>query len=152
MSSKHENMSLFEQLKAGLEDSIAYSRGELTLVTTKLPAPPPKLGAAAVRAIRDNLHMSQAVFAAIVNVSKKTVQSWEQGARQPSDAALRLLQVVRAEPGVVRAIFRGGARVRRTPSTRRAKLAVTRAATVGKTARARPARSTKMTAKATKMG
>jgi DNA-binding transcriptional regulator YiaG len=34
--------------------------------------------------------MSQAVFAQVLNVSTKTVQSWVQGQRKPSQAALRL--------------------------------------------------------------
>ena len=38
MSNK-KNMSFFEQLKQGLEDSLAYSRGELKLKTTTLPLP-----------------------------------------------------------------------------------------------------------------
>jgi putative transcriptional regulator len=45
--------------------------------------------------------MSQAVFARMLNVSPKTVQSWEQGARKPSQAALRLIQVFRLNPAVV---------------------------------------------------
>ena len=49
MSDKYENMSVFEQLKAGLEDSIAFSRGELSLKTTELPAPPPETRPAAIR-------------------------------------------------------------------------------------------------------
>ncbi len=36
MSADYEKMSLFEQLKSGLEDSIAHTRGELTLTRAKL--------------------------------------------------------------------------------------------------------------------
>jgi len=39
---KSIEMSVFDQIKAGLKDSIAYSRGELSLMTTQLPAPPPR--------------------------------------------------------------------------------------------------------------
>jgi predicted transcriptional regulator len=45
--------------------------------------------------------MSQGVFAKMLNVSAKTVQSWEQGERRPSQAALRLLQVIGAQPAIV---------------------------------------------------
>jgi putative transcriptional regulator len=96
---------VFEQIKAGLEDSIACSRGELSLVTTEAPAPPPKAAPRDVVRLRKRLKMSQAVFAALLNVSPKTVQSWEQGLRAPSDAALRMLQVVRKRPDVVTTIF-----------------------------------------------
>ena len=77
-------MSVFEQIKAGLEDSIAYSRGELSLKTTPLPLPPPKAEAQQIAELRKRLRMSQSVFAATLNVSPKTVQSWEQGLRQPA--------------------------------------------------------------------
>jgi len=36
-------MSLFDQIKAGIEDSIAYSRGQVTLKTTELPESPPQM-------------------------------------------------------------------------------------------------------------
>lgn len=36
MSDTYEKMSMFEQLKSGLKDSIAFSRGEVTLVATEL--------------------------------------------------------------------------------------------------------------------
>ncbi len=104
---KHKEMSVFDQLKAGLEDSIAYSKGELSLKTSVLPAPPPAATPGDVRALRQSLHMSQAVFAATLNVSKKTIQSWEQGLREPSDAALRMIQLVRLRPHVVSMFFAG---------------------------------------------
>jgi len=57
-------------------------------------------------ALRKQYHMFQALFAGVINVSPRTVQSWEQGKRRPSDAALRMLQVVSEEPKVVRRILR----------------------------------------------
>jgi len=109
MSDKFEKMSVFEQLKAGLEDGIAWSKGQISLKTTTLPAPPPKAGAADIVSLRRKLNMSQAVFAATINVSPKTVQSWEQGTRAPSDAALRLLQVVELQPAIVGKLFSAAA-------------------------------------------
>jgi len=34
----------------------------------------------------------------VLNVSVKTVQAWEQGLRQPSDAALKLLTIAKKHP------------------------------------------------------
>lgn len=45
--------------------------------------------------------MSQAVFAKLLNVSAKTVQRWEQGVRQQSDASRRLLQVFSEQPEIL---------------------------------------------------
>ena len=97
---------IFDELKASLEDSIAFSRGELSLVTTAMPAPPPKREPLQIAGLRHSLCMSQAVFAAVINVSPKTVQSWEQGLRKPSQAALRMLEVIDEDPGVLKIIMR----------------------------------------------
>lgn len=96
---------IFDELKASLEDSIAFSQGELSLVTTAMPTPPPKREPIQIASLRHSLCMSQAVFAAVINVSPKTVQSWEQGVRKPSQAALRMLEVIDEDPGVVKIIM-----------------------------------------------
>jgi len=119
MNSRQRQRSVFGQIKAGLEDSIAYSRGELSLVTTEPPPPPPELSRAEIAALRKRLKMSQAFFAAVLNVSAKAVQSWEQGIRRPSDAALRMLQVIGRQPSVVRVIAAAGAGARRSATRSR---------------------------------
>lgn len=44
--------------------------------------------------LREKYGVSQSVFAALLNVSASTVQKWEQGQKEPSTIANRLLQVV----------------------------------------------------------
>lgn len=56
--------------------------------------PPPTYTADAIRHLREQLHVSQAVFAAYLNASVSTVQKWENGEKKPSGAALRLLSVI----------------------------------------------------------
>jgi len=46
-----------------------------------------------VKRLRRTLKCSQSSFAKLLNISIKTVQSWESGRRVPSQAALRLLQI-----------------------------------------------------------
>jgi putative transcriptional regulator len=99
--SDHETASFFERLKKGLEESLAYSRGELSLKTTTLPAPPPPASRAKVVALRRKLRMSQSVFAAALNVSTKLVQSWEQGTRKPDRGELRLIEILIKQPDIV---------------------------------------------------
>ena len=53
---------------------------------------------ARIRALRDDLAVSQAVFAHLVGVSVILVKSWERGARDPSPLARRLLDTIRANP------------------------------------------------------
>lgn len=54
-----------------------------------------------IKGIRKRLNMSQAVFAAVMNVSKVTAISWEKGRRKPTGPALRLLDIVRKNPALV---------------------------------------------------
>jgi putative transcriptional regulator len=100
-----KSAGIFEQIKSGLEDSIEFAKGELTLKTTKLPSPPPEFNCKRIRRLRHKLHMSQAVFAATLNVSSKTVQSWEQDRRNPGDASLRLLEILEKEPALTQRIL-----------------------------------------------
>ena len=46
--------------------------------------------------------LSQSEFAALLGVSKRTLQQWEQGRRKPSGAARTLLKVVERHPEVLR--------------------------------------------------
>ena len=76
-------------------------RRKLTLRTTKLPKPAPVVTPRDVQRIRARLKVSQSVFAAMLNVPAVTAISWEKGRRQPSGAALRLLEIARKRPDVL---------------------------------------------------
>lgn len=92
---------LFERLRQSLEEGIAHSRDELTLRTVEVPDDPPEIDGGTLAALRHEAAMSQRVFARLLSVSHKTLQSWEQGTRSPSDASLRLIQVFSEHPEVV---------------------------------------------------
>jgi DNA-binding XRE family transcriptional regulator len=55
-----------------------------------------------VKAIRRRVKMSQAEFARAYGISKRALQEWEQGGRQPDSAARAYLRVIAKEPAVVR--------------------------------------------------
>ena len=93
--------SLFERLQRGLNDSIEYEQGKRTLRTSEVPLEPPLIDATTLAALRNRAAMSQAVFAKVLNVSPRTLQSWEQGVREPSDASRRLIQIFTEHPDVV---------------------------------------------------
>jgi len=76
-------------------------RRNLTLRTAKLPKPAPSVTAKDVGRIRAHLKVSQPIFAAMLNVPVVTAVSWEKGRRQPSGAALRLLEIARDHPEVL---------------------------------------------------
>lgn len=87
---------LFKGLKKGLKEALAYSEGKITLKSEiiEIPEPPAEYKAEDIKRIREKSHYSQGIFAKVLNVSVKTVQSWESGTRIPSHAALRLLELV----------------------------------------------------------
>jgi putative transcriptional regulator len=55
-----------------------------------------------VKAIRRRVKMSQAEFSRTYGISKRALQEWEQGGRQPDSAARAYLTVIAKEPAVVR--------------------------------------------------
>ncbi|OJW50130.1 MAG: hypothetical protein BGO67_02035 [Alphaproteobacteria bacterium 41-28] len=49
-------------------------------------------------AIRQELDLSQSVFAAYMGISLRTLQEWEQGRRKPSGPATVLLRIAQKHP------------------------------------------------------
>lgn len=47
-----------------------------------------------IKALREKAHISQAVFAAVLNTSLSTVQKWEVGDKKPSGPSLKLLNLI----------------------------------------------------------
>ena len=86
----------YKGLKEGLEEALAHTQGKITLKSEsiEIPEPPKEYSARDIKRIRRSAHYSQGIFARVLNVSIKTVQSWESGVRVPSHAALRLLEIV----------------------------------------------------------
>jgi len=73
----------------------AYQQAKITRRTPaiKIPAAP-NYKLADIKRIRASTQYSQSLFAWLLNVSVKTVQSWESGLREPAGSALRLLQII----------------------------------------------------------
>ena len=47
-----------------------------------------------IKSLREKSHVSQAVFAAVLNTSVSTVQKWEIGDKRPSGPSLKLLNLI----------------------------------------------------------
>ncbi len=54
-----------------------------------------------VKAIRESLHLTQREFAALMGISARTLQNWEQGHRAPEGPARVLLMVAARNPKAV---------------------------------------------------
>ncbi len=95
-------VKVFDDLRQSLTDAGAYEQGQpVNLRTREIPPPPKPLKPAEIRRIRLALNASQAVFARFLNVSPNTVESWEQGVRQPDQAAVKLLTIAKKNPRAV---------------------------------------------------
>jgi putative transcriptional regulator len=99
---KKKKVKMFSALKQSLNEALAYEQGKQgTLRVNELPPPPKPLSPGQIRAIRLSFNVSQAVFARIINVSPNAVESWEQGARHPREATLKLLTIAHKHPEVL---------------------------------------------------
>ncbi len=102
----------FDSIMAGLEDALAYVKGDHKRGKAHVVQVP----AVDVRKARRKLGMSQDRFAASFGVSVATVRNWEQGRRRPEGAARVLLRVIEREPDAVRRALAPEQRKRRIPA------------------------------------
>lgn len=103
--------SVGEQIIAGLQEAIAFERGDRqgAKVSTRRRTARDTTAAAArhfsAREIAElrtkTLGLSQPVFARALNVSPATVRAWEQKQKKPGGPALRLLEIAAKHPAVI---------------------------------------------------
>lgn len=58
-----------------------------------------------IKSLREKAHVSQAVFAAVLNTSVSTVQKWEIGEKKPSGPSLGVDAVIKFHAGTIRRAF-----------------------------------------------
>ncbi len=90
--------NLIAAMAEGLAEMKKPNMGNLRVVKRELPDPIAPLSKAEIKKLRTDLGASQAVFARMLNVPKATAIAWETGARKPSGAALKLLDIARRHP------------------------------------------------------
>lgn len=92
-------MGVFDKIKLGLEEAIAYENGTLEATTKKITiAPICRYDASSIKKIRNTAGMTQVVFAQFMGVSPKTIESWESGRTHPIGSACRLLALTQDDP------------------------------------------------------
>lgn len=84
----HEAISIKDSLTQSLKEARAGSAERITY--------PPIVGT------RQQVGLSQVQFAQRLGISVNTLQSWEQGQRQPSGAAATLMRLLDKHPELVR--------------------------------------------------
>jgi putative transcriptional regulator len=89
------NEELFSQLTESIREAGAIRRKEIQ------PGRVTHIEAPDIKGIRKQHNLTQAQFAAMIGVSLRTLQEWEQGRRTPEGPAMVLLRVVSKFPEVV---------------------------------------------------
>jgi putative transcriptional regulator len=84
-----------EQFQNDLLESVRQMKKKQAAHVYEVPVSP-------IAAVRNAAGLSQARFAALLGVSVRTLQEWEQGRRSPSGAARTLVRVMEKHPEVLR--------------------------------------------------
>lgn len=92
--SKSPILEAVHQTVKGLHRSGVMSQVTLREFDRLCLPPVEPLSPSKIRKIREKQHVSQAVFAALLNTSISTVQKWEIGQKRPTGTALKLLHLV----------------------------------------------------------
>jgi len=93
-----EDMDFFSDLMNGLEEALAYSKGNITKETYIRKRSLPTVN---VLEIRESLQMTQKSFANVLGVSRRTVESWETGRTTPTPTAKKLMHLIRQDPTLI---------------------------------------------------
>lgn len=88
--------NLYEEIREGLE---AYRDRPKSLRRHEFAAPD-------VKGIRERFGLSQSQMATFLNVSKRTLENWEQGRNSPTGPAQTLLRIMELEPQAVQRALR----------------------------------------------
>ena len=92
-------MSLYEGIMQGLTEALAYTNGEIPAKVDRYAlASVPEFTPGDVKQIRVAANMTQWMFAAVIGVSKKSVEAWEGGRSKPDGAARRMLGLLQSDP------------------------------------------------------
>jgi len=92
---KSEPLAALHEMMEGLHQGGAIDKTTMRQFDQACLAPVPALTPGEIKAIREQEHVSQSVFAHYLNVSTNLISDWERGLKRPGGPALRLLSVVR---------------------------------------------------------
>ena len=84
-----------------VDNSISTSFTEKEFNALGVIVPPVEMDSEHIKEIREKIHLSQAVFAKLLNVSPSAIKQWEQGKRNPTGATKVLLEVLERKPHIL---------------------------------------------------
>lgn len=93
---KSKKVNLYAEIKEGLDEMVAIEKDQKGPVRVHR-----FFTSADIRALREKAGVSQRAFAAMLGVSHRTLQDWEQGRRTPTGPAMNLLWLYEAMPEAI---------------------------------------------------
>ena len=96
-------MNVFESIMTGLNEAVEYEKGNLTAKKTTINVEPlPEISAEDIKNIRNEIGLTQSMFAAVIGVSVKTVEAWEAGTNRPIGPARRMISLIQFNPDILK--------------------------------------------------
>jgi len=86
-----------DMIESGMDSS--FTQKDLNALGIKIPEV--AITSAQIKEIRKKRHLSQTVFAQLLNVSPSSVRQWEQGKRIPSGSTKVLLELLNRSPHIL---------------------------------------------------
>lgn len=93
-----KGMDFFAGIMSGLDDALAYEKGDAKAATIVRKRSLPDVNVAGTR---KELNLTQKAFAAILGVSPRTVEAWETGKSNPSPTAINLIFLIGQDHSLV---------------------------------------------------
>lgn len=94
-------MKVYDGIMQGLEEAISYQEGRIKARAKTISIEPvPDFEATEIKSIRNELGMTQVLFAGLMGVSTKTVEAWEAGRNMPDGPARRILAMLKVDPSL----------------------------------------------------
>ena len=93
-----KDVDFFSGIREGLQEALAYEKGTAAAETFARKRSLPDVD---VAEIRKALSMTQRVFADVLGVSARTVESWECGKTTPTPTAKKLMYLIQEDHTIV---------------------------------------------------
>ena len=86
-----------DMIESGIDTS--FTQKDINTLGIKIPEV--TITSAQIKGIRAKSHLSQTVFAQLLNVSPSSIRQWEQGRRIPSGSTKVLLELLNRSPHIL---------------------------------------------------
>lgn len=95
-------MNVFESIMSGLQEAIDYEQEKIPARKTTITIEPlPDISPVEIKELRNKIGLTQAMFAAVLGVSVKTVEAWETGTNSPIGPARRMISLIQFDPKIL---------------------------------------------------